>query len=666
MVMSADPPPSHRSGRSGPGAARGLRRHGPWGFQAVVRVLRCAGRFAAAALLLAAALAGAQAGTGVPASPLVLGDAHPEVDPWSALTYWIDPAAAPADERMLRNRGDFARPTQPRYSFGTVQGVLWLRFPLRLEATAGDRPWWLRVGYTELDRIDLLLVQDGRVVDQQVTGHGLPCDERPLCASAHVLPLKLVPGQHYEAWLRVQAAAEQVVPLAVLRADRLEAAERRSHLLGGLELGFALAVLLFALAHWVTMREPLFGRMALLAAATGGSLLCYSGVGERVLWPHSVWMMREGTLMFGLAGLAMTCLTLDLLLEAPRMHRLGSRLLRAGAALSVAVALLRLGGLIEFRTVNLVLPVLVLVPLVVGVVLAWLRLRAGDTQARLVLVERLLQGGGTVLFVGLLLGWLPANFWTQQSFATTLMASFVLYCTIIVRRVEAVREAALVAQRRQEQLAEQAQLDALTRLPNRRSLQALLEQALAGCSAQHPLALYLIDLDGFKPVNDRHGHAVGDALLVAFARRLGGLLRAGDVVARMGGDEFVVLAPVTDADAAQRLGRSLLGSCAQPFALGTLQCRVGLTAGWVLATDAAAEPAGLLAQADAALYAGKQQGRGCLVQAGAAGLAVDPMALQERLGEPPGERSVERPEERPGERPGERASGTRQGPQVPA
>jgi diguanylate cyclase (GGDEF)-like protein len=549
-------------------------------------------------------------------APLVLHDYQPEVDPWPALTMWVDPQAAPAGAQVVGRLLEFRRPTQPRYNFGPARGgVLWLRLPLRLDAAAAGRTWWLRADYPDLDRIDVLLVDAGRVVDHQVMGHSLPCNERPLCASAHVAPLRLAPGRNYEVLLRVQAAAEQVVPLAVLRGDRLRAVERRSHLLGGLAVGFSLAVLLYALSHWVTLRERLFGYLALLAAGMTGSFLCQSGIGERLLWPGNVWMMREGGLVFGMATLAVACLTLDRLLDAPRTHRAGSWLLRGGAAGSVLLVLLRAAGAIDYLQVNLALAVLAQVPLVVGAWLAWLRARSGDRQARLVLAERLLQGGSTALFVGLILGWLPASFWTQHSYALATLGSFVVFCTIIVQRVEAVREAALAAQRRQEQLVAQAQVDALTGLPNRRSLQVLLERALAASSPQRPLALYLIDLDGFKPINDTHGHAAGDALLVAFAQRLGALVRSGDVVARLGGDEFVVLAPGVDAEAAQRLGLALLGSCAAAYDLGGLHCRVGLTIGWALAQGSATSAADLLMQADAALYAGKRGGRGCLVQA---------------------------------------------------
>ena len=86
-----------------------------------------------------------------------------------------------------------------------------------------------------------------------------------------------------------------------------------------------------------------------------------------------------------------------------------------------------------------------------------------------------------------------------------------------------------------------AHTDPLTGLPNRRGMQIELSSALARATHENLLAVYVMDLDGFKPVNDQHGHDVGDELLVAVARRLQCHLRQSDVIARLGGDEFVVM-----------------------------------------------------------------------------------------------------------------------------
>jgi diguanylate cyclase (GGDEF)-like protein/PAS domain S-box-containing protein len=161
------------------------------------------------------------------------------------------------------------------------------------------------------------------------------------------------------------------------------------------------------------------------------------------------------------------------------------------------------------------------------------------------------------------------------------------------------------------QLAVLATTDELTQLPNRRKLAEQLELALA--QARHAgsaVALLCLDLDRFKDVNDMLGHGYGDQMLVEVAGRLGAAVRDGDVVARVGGDEFVVL--LTDLDVqdaeeraaavAARIG-SLLG---EPIAIDSVELRAKACIGIAIYPTDSRDAKGLLAAADAAMYASKQ------------------------------------------------------------
>jgi diguanylate cyclase (GGDEF)-like protein len=158
--------------------------------------------------------------------------------------------------------------------------------------------------------------------------------------------------------------------------------------------------------------------------------------------------------------------------------------------------------------------------------------------------------------------------------------------------------------------------DELTGLPNRRRWAAQVEQALAQDLPGECRAVVMFDLDGFKQVNDRWGHDIGDELLVAVGQRLQSNLRGSDVVARLGGDEFVVTAAgLADEGQARDLGAKLVEAFRTPFALsGERRIEVGLTIGYVLVPLDGLDPVSLLRQADAAMYAGKQRGKGCCVR----------------------------------------------------
>jgi len=155
---------------------------------------------------------------------------------------------------------------------------------------------------------------------------------------------------------------------------------------------------------------------------------------------------------------------------------------------------------------------------------------------------------------------------------------------------------------------EQALTDALTGLGNRRAMERAMNRLLA---AGEGFALIHLDLDYFKQVNDTLGHAAGDHVLTQVAAILRAAVRGGDLVARVGGDEFVVLlSGVRDVAPVQRVGTQILRGMAAPILYDGQPCRVAVSMGAVLGVTAAEGPADLLlAEADRALYASKRAGR---------------------------------------------------------
>lgn len=170
--------------------------------------------------------------------------------------------------------------------------------------------------------------------------------------------------------------------------------------------------------------------------------------------------------------------------------------------------------------------------------------------------------------------------------------------------------------RSEEQLAYLAYHDALTGLPNRILVEQELDLALARARrAQGAAALMFVDLDDFKEVNDRLGHAAGDRLLAGVATRLRGVLRDSDVLARQGGDEFLVLlADLTDdaTSAAENVGGKLLDALREPFVVAGTEIRTGASIGISLYPDDASDTEALLRHADVAMYKAKAAGGGRL------------------------------------------------------
>jgi diguanylate cyclase (GGDEF)-like protein/PAS domain S-box-containing protein len=182
---------------------------------------------------------------------------------------------------------------------------------------------------------------------------------------------------------------------------------------------------------------------------------------------------------------------------------------------------------------------------------------------------------------------------------------------IAVEWAASVAGLALTHSRLKESLDHQARHDALTGLPNRYLLNEQLDQAVAR-AARHDqrLAVLFMDLDGFKEINDAFGHAAGDELLRGVAKRLRGCMRASDVLARIGGDEFVLLATdLVEAVDAYTIAARIRRALASPFRLGGHEAFVTVSIGISNFPQDAANADQLLARADTAMYRVKSNGK---------------------------------------------------------
>ena len=164
------------------------------------------------------------------------------------------------------------------------------------------------------------------------------------------------------------------------------------------------------------------------------------------------------------------------------------------------------------------------------------------------------------------------------------------------------------------QLERMALHDPLTQLPNRTLIQDRLHQGmLAARRAKKSTALIMADLDGFKDINDNHGHGIGDQLLKEVAGRMTSSLRQSDTVGRLGGDEFAVVLPFTDVAGARRTAEKLLEAMRQPFRIDGRAITVASSLGIAAYPDHATDITALCKCADAAMYTAKRRRSGHFV-----------------------------------------------------
>lgn len=542
-------------------------------------------------------------------APLQLQAQQPAAGLWQALQMLPDPEQRYTAQDLLQGGPAFGPMPPTQGTLGVRAEPVWLRLPLELAASAPGR-WVLDIDYAPLQRIDLVLASGGRIVQQAALGSHVPFAQRPLPTRSHAVGLDLQPGVAYELLLRVQTQGAMVLPLRLSPPAMHAEHALREQMLQGLLTGLALCLWIYSLAQWINQREVLFLQYTLLISGSLLFSLHFFGVGAQYLWGGLPWFEQHAS---GMSALMATCGSFLFIGQALAAGNPRNRLMRAmrwGAAGTALLALAFALDLFDTRVLAAIVSVLGLVPALMGIPGAVARMRQGDAVGGTLLLAWLVYFVATATVIGVIRGWVPVNFWTLHSFQFGATLDMLLFMRVLGLRSKALRLAAENARTERDTLHWLAHTDPLTNLPNRRGMQEALSNALRLCCHEQQLAVYLLDLDGFKPVNDEHGHDVGDELLVAVARRLQGHVRATDLVARLGGDEFVVVASALESPAqAHDLANKLLDAFHAPFTLSSTKVQVGLTIGYALAPLDAYDATSLLKLADAAMYQGKQNGK---------------------------------------------------------
>jgi diguanylate cyclase (GGDEF)-like protein len=194
-----------------------------------------------------------------------------------------------------------------------------------------------------------------------------------------------------------------------------------------------------------------------------------------------------------------------------------------------------------------------------------------------------------------------------------LVSSYTEHDRLLLETLASVTASALDKAALHEDVTEQATRDALTGLANRRAFENELQSSVIGKRSTDASGVMFLDLDGFKKINDEHGHKAGDEVLVETAKRLLQSVREGDTVARLGGDEFtVLLRGVHDKDEAAIIAERILRAMRQPMRLSTgVDVHPTPSLGIALASGRRTDPATLLKDADAAMYEAKRAGKDC-------------------------------------------------------
>ena len=548
-----------------------------------------------------------------------------------------------ADVRLRHEGWKPTRQADP--NFGYSRSAFWLRTTL-VNPHPAQKEWLLGVRYPLIDYLDVYFVGANGAVSAHQTGDRRPYDSREVDDRNFFFSFQVPPGERVTVYMRIQSQGSIQAPLVVTTPAEFRSSMAREHVLQGMYAGALLAMLAYNLLLYTSLRERTYLYYVAYLVLFGLTQMVFNGMAYQFLWPNSPsWGNQAAPILMGLTGAALTQFSRDFLglkQHWPKMDK--AVLVTLWSFLAVAA-----GGLTMAYTVPIRLGTLVtiLAP-ILHLVIASMILRRGEQQAFYFLAAF----GG--LLVGVLLAALQAydlvatSFLSEYGLQIGSLLEITLLSYALAHRLKLAHEAnerlqkahaseleervrsrtADLDQAMQDLTEANTRLhaltvrDALTGLYNRLYLNERLPELWRQAQRWHQtLSVLMIDIDHFKQVNDRFGHAAGDQALRMVAQTLAQLLgRPGDLAVRYGGEEFLALLPQTNVTGAAHIAETIR-QCVE-----ALDCQVNgehipLTVSIGVASALPGPNArmeDLLHTADSLLYAAKHAGRNrCEVQGAA-------------------------------------------------
>jgi diguanylate cyclase (GGDEF)-like protein len=556
----------------------------------------------------------AKANSQTQSQTIFLDDLTPMVQAWPAVTILADPQKTLKIDDVLKLKAKFETPKTAYATLGMRTDAVWLHIPFSVSPESNGL-WVLDSEYPVINSMEIYLIANNTVVEKKALGNIQAQQNRPLNSRTLSYGLRLKPGTNYDLYLRVENAGAMILPITISKISEFHAKALDEQMLQGLLTGLALCLLVYSLAQWITLREHLFVKYAILIFGSLLFSLLQFGIGSQYIWHGNAWVELHAGGLSALIAATGSFLFIEQALAGPDMKPWLSQLMKIGASLTTFFALCFSFDWISINTVAAIVGTLGLAPALLGMPPAFKKARRGEAVGVYFLFAWLIYFITTAIMVEVIKGRIGANFWTLHSFQFGATIDMLAFMRVLGLRTKALQTAIMHARSERDNMHSLAHTDPLTGLPNRRSLNSAISEAIKHANSDKILAVYMLDLDGFKQVNDQYGHDVGDELLIAVAERLRRNLRDTDIISRLGGDEFVVMSSgLHNTRQAQELGEKLLRAFNYAFILSEQTCRVGLTVGYALAPMDGHDSNSLLKRADAAMYAGKQGGKNCVLR----------------------------------------------------
>lgn len=515
---------------------------------------------------------------------------------------------ADADVRTVwiaYKNGEFSPAAKPVLNFGIGSSPVWLALRIsNPEKSAMLRHLLLETSW--LDKIDVYFFHDDRLIDSQHAGDKQPFSQRPVDHRFFVFSHEFAQGETV-ALIRVETPDPMLLPIYFLDTEALD----DRNILQAYSYGFVYGVILAMIAYNLMLFIGLRSNHHLLYSIY---LLCfllmnasYTGHGFQWLWSGSPdwqqWLNPVFMYTYMASGLVFATYFLNIQASFPLVSRIVS-----GNCVVLGVLLL-LSLFSANQTMALWIAFIGAIPFTgFMIILGIIALRANNRYAKYFLLASISAICGAAMTAAAVWGIIPFTLITFRFIDIGMMIDAILLALALADRFNAIRQEKLIAER-------MAGIDSLTGMNNRRSFYKYAYPIWSrGLRNQSDASAIMLDIDHFKSLNDHYGHAVGDRVLMQLAAALQKEARSGDILARWGGEEFLIFLPDTELSHAIGIAERMRKKIATLQVPVDPQNKLSFTASFGVAHVKAINLSldELISKADQQLYRAKRQGRNCV------------------------------------------------------
>jgi len=462
------------------------------------------------------------------------------------LAVFEDPEDAVRIDDILSSRHlRFSDVRDDTINLGHTASSIWARFSVRdTQNVDTTQSWLLEIGYPLLQRVDIFLVSENRVVAQYQIGYARKMDTRELNHRFFVQPLQLEPNKDYQVYVNVMRKNGSVqLPLKLYQPAAFLKSELKANYIFGLFFGILVAMMVYNLYLYFAVSDRTYLYYIFYIASVSMAFMTTTGYGYLLLWDQypgiNEYALQIPSSLAAICGL----LFARKFIKIKRYNKRLDQLALAMAGMGIALALTRL--FTHFFLSEAITLYIAVISIVMPAIAYWCW-RQGSRPAAFFLLGWILLLIGSVLYTFSLLAILPINAITANAVCVGAAMETLLLSLGLADRINSERKAryqALQAQhgamvRLQEtenRLVHRALHNGVTGLPNRTLLRSLLDDAIQARKYER-LSLVLVNLNNFHEFNKTLGHSIGDAILQQIAKRINDICSKVDGIVKLESD----------------------------------------------------------------------------------------------------------------------------------